>query len=117
MRVIQEFLDSLKTGEFRVPICKSCRKKAWPPAKLCPVCLSSTSLEKIERIGVVIEFAKSQVKNREGSFGVIDIDGIRLVGALKADKISSGMKMRMVACGVSEDCSPFYDFEPLEGGR
>lgn len=117
MRVIQEFLDSLKTGEFRVPICKSCGRKAWPPAKLCPVCLSNTSLEKVESVGIVIEFAKSHVKNKEGSFGILDIDGIRLVGALKTDKISSGMRMRMVECGISEDGSPFYDFAPLESGR
>lgn len=116
MTVIQEFIDRLKTGDFFIPVCKSCGKRAWPPATFCPVCLSQTTLKRIDRIGVVVEFASSHLKNIEGVFGVIDIDGIRLVGAIKAHKISLGMPVKLVTCGLNEEGSPYYDFEPFEAG-
>ncbi|HEV8386651.1 MAG TPA: hypothetical protein VGQ03_03420 [Nitrososphaera sp.] len=68
-------------------------------------------MERIDPIGTLIEFATSNVRNREGVFGLIDIDGIKIVGGLRTEKPSAGMKMKMSGCGLREDGSPFYDFE------
>jgi uncharacterized OB-fold protein len=111
MKDIREFLESIAAGEFKIPVCGSCGARAWPPSKSCPNCYSHTMLERIDPIGTLIEFAISNVRNREGAFGVIDIDGIKIVGGLKTQRPSAGMKMKLSACGLREDGSPFYDFE------
>jgi uncharacterized protein len=114
---LQDFFDSLKLGEFRLPVCTSCDARVWPPSNLCPNCFSPTSLKKIEPIGTLIEFADSHVKNKKGIFGIINIDGITLIAGLRTDKLLEGMKMRMAACGIHDDGTPFYEFEPYETGH
>ena len=113
MNEMREYIEFLRGGEFRIPVCASCSSRVWPPSKICPKCHSNASLQKFEATGILIEFADSHVKNREGSFGIIDMDGIRIVGSLKAANPHVGMKMKMAACGVREDGGPFYDFVTL----
>jgi uncharacterized OB-fold protein len=111
---MKEFLNSLKEGKFRIPVCASCSLKVWPPSNQCPRCFSETLLQEMDSVGTLVEFASSQVISREGFFGVIDIQGIRIMGALKTRNLSEGTKMKMSGCGLREDGSPFYDFEPAE---
>lgn len=106
-------MKSLNEGNFLVPVCSSCRNKVWPPSRLCPLCYSETSLEEVETVGTLLEFSKSHIERKEGMFGIVDLGGIKIVGGLKSDRLKEGMKLRMSACGVREDGSPFYDFEPL----
>lgn len=112
MTTIEDYLASLRAGEFKVPVCTSCRATVWPPSSRCSKCYSLTALKKTELTGTLIEFSNSHVKTREGTFGVIDIKGIRLIGSLKVVRPYAGMKVRMAACGVRSDGSPYYEFEP-----
>src|SRR5688572_30554911 len=75
--LMQGFIEHLKKGEFRMPVCNSCGSKAWPPSSRCPHCLSKTSLKKIETTGTLIEFTSSHVKGKEGVFGLVDMSGIK----------------------------------------
>lgn len=58
-----------------------------------------------------MEFANSHIKNREGIFGVINIDGIRIIGGLKIENPYAGMKIKLSVCGLHKDGSPYYDFD------
>ena len=111
MKRIKEFLESIAVGKFKIPLCTSCGLKAWPPTRSCPKCFSRTKLESVEPVGTLVEFAKSHIRNREGIFGVIDIDGIKIVGGLKIVNPYSGMKLKMSVCGLREDGSTYYDFD------
>jgi uncharacterized OB-fold protein len=111
---MQEFLDLLKAGKFCVPVCTSCGFKAWPPSKDCPKCLSVTTLQEAGRIGSLVEFSQSYVRTREGKFGIIDMGGFLLVGGLRSERLAVGMKLKMYSCGLRDDGSPYYDFEPVQ---
>jgi uncharacterized OB-fold protein len=117
MKNMKEFLERLRAGQFELPVCVSCRKKMWPPSHICSTCLSDTIFKKIRRTGRLVVASRSYVKDREGVFGVIDIDGIRIVGSLNSDRLPIGTIMEMTACGVRKDGTPFYDFEPKGTGH
>jgi uncharacterized OB-fold protein len=109
---MQKFLDCIRKGEFKVYVCSSCKKKIWPPFQYCPECLSKANLEDIEKIGILLEFTISYVKNMEGIFGIVDISGIRLLGSIFGHPLRCGMKVKMIRCGISsDDISLFYHFE------
>lgn len=110
---MQEFLESVKKRRFRIPCCTLCRTIAWPPSNICPRCLSSTSLKKAGTRGRLIEFARSTVKNKRGMFGVVDLQGIKLIASLVEQPYRSGMKVKMIDCGVDSDGRIFYVFGPL----
>lgn len=97
-----------------VPVCTSCRKKAWPPSARCPSCLSTTRFAKVGTAGTLVEFAASHFKDRKGAFGIVEMDGFRLVGSLGDAKLAEGMKVRMTKCGVEPDGTPYYHFQPAE---
>ena len=108
---MQEFLDYIKKGDFRIYVCASCKKKIWPPFKYCPKCLSKAHLLKIDRNGVLLEFTFSHLENIGGVFGIVEIRGIRLVGSIFGGPLRQGMKVKMIKCGINPDGSPFYHFE------
>lgn len=110
--ILEEFIDRLKKGEFRVPVCTSCGSKAWPPSRRCQRCLGKTSLKKVKTSGTLIEFSSSHVNGREGAFGLVEIAGIRLIASFGDQQLKEGMKVRMSACGVEPDGIPFYFFVP-----
>jgi uncharacterized OB-fold protein len=109
-----EFLKSLQKGVFVVPVCTSCGKKAWPPSARCPSCLSGTKFVKVRTAGKLVEFAASHIKGREGTFGIVELDGFRIVGSVGGTKLKEGMKVKMTKCGVGPDGSPYYHFEAAE---
>jgi uncharacterized OB-fold protein len=107
---LQEFLESLKKGEFKVPVCTLCNSKAWPPSHYCPRCLHETSLQKIDTTGTLLEFTSSYIKGREGIFGIIEMSGIKIVGSFDSVQLKEGMKVKMSVCGVGPDGTAFYHF-------
>lgn len=109
---MQEFIDHLKNGEFRIPICTSCGSKAWPPFRRCQRCLCRTSLKKVKTTGTLIEFSSSHVKGSEGAFGLVEMAGIRLVASFGDHHLKEGMKVRMSRCGIKPDGTAFYLFAP-----
>jgi uncharacterized OB-fold protein len=106
-----EFVENLKRGVFKVPVCTRCDKKVWPPSTTCPACYSKTALKKVGRKGVLVEFATSHVTGHEGTFGIVEMDGFRLVGSFDSADLEEGMKVRMGDCGV-RDGAPYYFFAP-----
>lgn len=107
-----EFIDYLKNGKFRMPLCMSCGSKAWPPSKRCPCCLGKTTLKKVDTTGTLLELSRSHVKGREGAFGLVEMAGIRLIASLGDQQLKEGMKVRMSHCGISQDGTAFYFFKP-----
>jgi uncharacterized OB-fold protein len=108
---MQEFLEYVKKGDFRIYVCASCKKKIWPPFKYCPKCLSKAHLLKIDGNGVLLEFTFSHLKDTGGVFGIVEIGGIRLVGSIFGEPLRRGMKVKMINCGINSHGSPFYHFE------
>lgn len=90
-------------------MCKKCGKKAWPPSPTCPECYSKTALKKVSSRGVLVEFAASHVRGREGIFGIVQMDGFRLVGSFENAELAQGISVRMVECGIKDD-TPYYLF-------
>jgi uncharacterized OB-fold protein len=107
---MREFYDFIRRGEFRVPVCKHCRKKMWPPSGFCCDCFVTTSLEKIETTGTLMEVTTSHICGREDPYGVVDMRGIKLIGSLSGN-VTPGMKVRMVKCGIRENGCPYYHFD------
>ena len=67
-------------------------------------------LQEIQTTGTLIEYSKSYLKDKEGTFGVIEMSGIRLVGSFSIDNLKEGIKVKMSSCGIRPDGSVFYDF-------
>lgn len=112
---LQEFIENLKKGEFRLPVCNSCKAKVWPPSHYCPQCLSKTSLRNIDTRGTLIHFTKSYVKGMEGCYGLVEMSGIKLIGSFDTVELREGSRVKMVTCGVRPDGTPYYFFEPIRG--
>lgn len=77
----------------------------------CPECYSKTALKKVNNKGVLVEFATSHVRGHEGVFGIVQMDGFRLVGSFDSAQLAEGMQVRMVKCGM-RDGTPYYIFAP-----
>lgn len=73
------------------------------------MCYSKTALKKVSGRGVLVEFAASYVRGHEGIFGIIEMDGFRLVGSFDSVELAEGMKVGMIGCGV-RDGTPYYLF-------
>jgi len=110
---LEAFYASIRRGEFKIPVCTSCKKKLWPPSQYCPSCLSSAQVKSIVKNGTLLEFTKSHIGNSHVIFGVVEICGVRLVGSLSpaSQEFRIGMKVRMVRCGIDIDGNIFYNFE------
>ncbi len=107
---MREFIESLRRGEFRIPVCVACGSKAWPPSSTCPRCYSPTRMVDGGRTGKLLEFSCSHVRGKEGLFGVVQIDDIRLVGSLDEYSLKEGMDVVMIDCGIHDDGTTFYRF-------
>ena len=110
---LKDFIEKLNTGKFEVPRCNSCNTKVWPPCHYCPQCHSGTALEAIETIGTLLEFTNSSIGAIQGTFGLVDMSGIKLLGSFNTSDLREGQKVKMVRCGINSDGATFYSFEPL----
>jgi uncharacterized OB-fold protein len=113
---LEEFIDALKRGEFRLPVCSTCRTRVWPPSYHCPACLAKTSLQIVDTNGILLYFTRSYVKGIEGCYGLIEMAGIKLIGSFDTLlELKEGLKVKMVKCGLKIDGAPYYFFEPVNG--
>ena len=112
---MQEFIDSLKRGEFRLPVCTSCEAKIWPPSYYCSMCLSNTSLQIINTDGTLLYFTISYLKGMEGCYGLVEMAGIKLIGSFDTLELKDGVQVKMVRCGLKPNGTPYYIFEPIKG--
>lgn len=60
---------------------------------------------------MLVEFATSHVRGHEGMFGIVQMDGFRLVGSFESAELAQGISVRMIECGMKDD-APYYLFAP-----
>jgi uncharacterized protein len=111
--LLHGFYVELRKGKFLVAVCSSCKFKVWPPSKYCPQCHSKTALETVETSGTLIEYTRSYLVGKEGTYGLVDMSGIRLIGSFDTSELVEGQQVRMLKCGVNPDGTTFYLFEPV----
>jgi uncharacterized OB-fold protein len=97
-------------GDFRVPFCRTCRASVWPPFEHCPTCLSKTILKRISRRGILLEYSTSFISGRAQDYGIVDLEGVHLLGSVRGNNIFPGSKVVMYDCGIDENNIPFYKF-------
>ncbi len=61
-----------------------------------------------------MHFTQSYLKGMEGCYGLVEMSGIKLIGAFEKVELREGLKVKMVKCGISRDGSPYYLFEPIK---
>lgn len=71
----------------------------------------------METVGTVLEFTTSHVNSSRGTFGIVDLAGIRIVGSICGELVYEGIEVRMTSCGITQDGSAYYDFEPSSDRR
>jgi uncharacterized OB-fold protein len=113
----EEFFNYIMKGEFRIPVCNSCRKKLWPPSQYCSACLSKTHFKKIRAEGILVEFSFSHMRDAEGAFGIVDLYGIRLIGSISGWPLRVGMKVKMAECGIRPDGKVYYRFKKADQNK
>jgi uncharacterized OB-fold protein len=94
-------------------MCGSCKNKVWPPSHYCPQCHSKTALKIVETSGILLEYTNSSIEGMEGTFGLVDMSGIKLLGSFDTSELREGQKVKMVRCGVRSDGTAYYLFEPI----
>jgi uncharacterized OB-fold protein len=107
---MKEFLDSLREGKLRIPICEDCDSKIWPPANICSNCYSQKiRMSKLESKGRLIEHSSSHIGSNR-ILGLVEIAGIRLIGILIEENLNPGSAVKLTKCGLDKDNSPYYEF-------
>ena len=111
--IMKQFLRCLKDHRFVIPYCSRCGSPVWPPIEKCYNCTFKVKLKRIKAPqGHLIEHTTAYTICGPVMFGVIDIDGIKLVGSLRPSIMPQvGMSVKIVNCGLSSDYTPFYEFE------
>ncbi len=61
-----------------------------------------------------MHFTQSYLKGTEGCYGLVEMSGIKLIGAFETVELREGLKVKMVKCGINRDGSPYYLFEPIK---
>ena len=82
------------------------------PIDQCYFCMSRVKLRRIRSpVGSLIEYTTARNLCSPIIFGVVRINGIKLVGSLKSISPQIGMRVKMINCGVSGEGTPFYEFQ------
>lgn len=61
----------------------------------------------------MLEYTNSSIKGMEGTFGLVDMSGIKLLGSFDTSELREGQKVKMVRCGIRSDGTAYYFFEPV----
>lgn len=109
-KTMKGFLDLLKEGKLRIPICLNCNSKIWPPANICSNCYSGKiKMSRVESRGRLIEYSSSFIGTTK-MLGLVEIAGIRLIGILRQRNLEPGSTVKLTKCGLGKDNSPYYEF-------
>lgn len=74
--------------------------------------MSRVKLRRIRSpVGSLIEYTTAHNLCSPMIFGLIEINGIKLVGSLKSLLPQVGMRVKMINCGISVEGTPFYEFQ------
>lgn len=85
MSLFDLILQNASYGKLVTSFCVKCNKYIWPPNYICNCCNSKASLRKIEQVGILLEKTHSNILGKEGTFGIGEFGGIRLIGTIKED--------------------------------
>jgi uncharacterized OB-fold protein len=107
---MKEFHDFLSRGKFRIPICKNCDTRIWPPSNICNNCFSKkVKMSKLDPRGKLIDYSESFIGKNQ-NFGLIEISGIRIIGVLSDSRMNLGSVVKLIRCGLDKDNTPYYEF-------
>ena len=59
----------------------------------------------------MLEFSTSRIKSCPSVFGIIQMDGIAVLGSISDKNPYHGMPVRMTDCGVTSAGLTYYNFE------
>ena len=97
MNLFNLILISARKGRLVTSFCKKCDKYIWPPNYVCNLCYSKTSFREVKGKGILLEKACSSVLGKEGSFGVGEFSGIRLIGTINDGvKVGDSIKIQEI---------------------
>jgi uncharacterized protein len=85
MNLLNSVLENASNGKLVTSFCRKCNMYIWPPNYACSLCNSKASLREIKRDGILLEKARSFIAGKEGSFGIGEFNGIRLIGTINED--------------------------------
>ena len=109
---MKEFLDFLRKGKFRVPICDNCNTKIWPPSNICRKCYSTKiKMSEINTKGGIVECLESFIGESK-NLGLVELSGIRIIGVLSEGTMNPGIAVKLSNCGIDKENSPYYEFSP-----
>lgn len=70
----------------------------------------------VGRVGRIIEFTRSWLENTEMMVGLIDMDGVVLLGSITEYlDITIGSKVILADCGIGPDGKLYFSFKQLHG--
>ena len=61
--------------------------------------------------GKLLEFSTSRLNSRSSAFGIIQMDGVAVLGSISDKNPYYGMRVRMTDCGVTYTGLTYYNFE------
>ena len=85
MNLFNSIFENASNGKLVTSFCKKCNKYIWPPNYACSLCNSKASFREVKRDGILLEKAHSYIAGKEGSFGIGEFSGIRLIGTTNED--------------------------------
>jgi uncharacterized OB-fold protein len=99
MNLFNSILASASKGRLVTSFCKKCDKYIWPPKYFCILCYSKASFREVKDEGILLEKSHSSILGKEGSFGVGEFSGIRLIGRIN-DEVNVGDSIKIQEIGV-----------------
>ncbi|HSA75773.1 MAG TPA: zinc ribbon domain-containing protein [Candidatus Nitrosocosmicus sp.] len=97
MNLFNSILVSASKGRLVTSFCRNCDKYIWPPNYVCNLCYSKASFQEVKGEGILLEKAHSSILGKEGSFGVGEFSGIRLIGTLNDGvKVGDSIKIQEI---------------------
>jgi uncharacterized protein len=97
MNLFDSILVSASKGRLVTSFCNKCEKYIWPPNYVCNLCYSKASFRKVNDEGILLEKAHSSILGKEGSFGVGEFSGIRLIGNINDGvKVGDSIKIQQI---------------------
>ncbi len=70
----------------------------------------------VGRVGRIIEFTRSWLEKTETMVGLIDMDGVVLLGSITEYRdLAIGSKVVLIDCGIFPDGKIYFSFKQLHG--
>ena len=66
-------------------------------------------MSKLKSRGRLIEHSSSHIGSAK-MLGLVEIEGIRLIGILREGNLSPGSTVKLTKCGLDKNNSPYYEF-------